>query len=172
MPRPGDSDDKDRDLDGPLGARIELALERLLNDAEQLLRDNYYEVLSVAHALETHKTLAGEDVEAVIDCTVGPLIDGRIYASQEMKDELQAYHEPRRRPTASTVRSTPCPAGRPARSRRRHPGGGRSNNEAPTPINRIDGAEPGTSDPSTGTDPATGSTRSTSAPDVNDESNG
>ena len=94
MPRPGDSDDKDRDpLEGPLGARIELALERLLDDAEQLLRDNCYEVLSVAHALETHKTLAGEDVEAVIDCTVGPLIDGRIYASQEMRDELLAYHE-------------------------------------------------------------------------------
>jgi ATP-dependent Zn protease len=93
MPRPGD-DDRERDpLDGPLGARIESNLNRLLADAEQLLRDNWFEVLAVAHALESHKTLAGEDVEAVIEGAKGPLIDGRVYATQEMRDELAAYHE-------------------------------------------------------------------------------
>ncbi|MEM7273544.1 MAG: AAA family ATPase [Actinomycetota bacterium] len=94
MPRPGSDDDKERDpLSGPLGDRIETSLNQLLADAEQLLRDNWYEVLAVAHALETHKTLSGEDVAAVIDGTVGPLIDGRIYGTQEMRDELAAYHE-------------------------------------------------------------------------------
>ncbi|MEM8924778.1 MAG: AAA family ATPase [Actinomycetota bacterium] len=93
MPRPGD-DDKERDpLEGALGARIETNLARLLDDAEQLLRDNWYEVLSIAHALETHKTLAGEDVIAVIEGTQGPLVDGRIYTTQEMRDEMAAYHE-------------------------------------------------------------------------------
>lgn len=91
---PGDDPHPHRDpLDGEIGERIEATLERLLADAERLLRDNWYEVLAMAHALETHKTLAGEDVMAVIDGTVGPLIDGRIYGTQEMRDELAAYHE-------------------------------------------------------------------------------
>ncbi len=93
MPRPGE-DEKERDpLEGQLGARIETKLAALLDDAEQLLRDNWYEVLAIAHALETHKTLAGEDVAAVIDGTQGPLVDGRIYRTQEMRDEMAAYHE-------------------------------------------------------------------------------
>jgi cell division protease FtsH len=78
---------------GPLGARIEGTLEQLLDDARILLVENWFEVLSVAHALETHKTLAGEDVIAVIDGVQGPLIDGRIYKTQQMHDELAAYHE-------------------------------------------------------------------------------
>ncbi|MEM9566660.1 MAG: ATPase, partial [Actinomycetota bacterium] len=94
MPRPGEDDDRERDpLDGPLGARIENNLARLLDEAEQLLRDNWFQVLAVAHALETNKTLAGEDVEAVIDGREGPLVDGRVYATQAMRDELAAYHE-------------------------------------------------------------------------------
>jgi hypothetical protein len=94
MPRPGDDDDRDRDpLEGPLGDRIESNLNRLLSDAEELLRENWFQVLSLAHALESHKTLAGEDVEAVIEGIEGPLVDGRVYVSQEMRDELAAYHE-------------------------------------------------------------------------------
>lgn len=94
MPRPGDDDNRDRDpLDGPLGARIEANLNRLLTDAEALLKENWFEVLSMAHALETYKTMAGEDVEAVIEGIQGPLVDGRIYKTQEMRDELAAYHE-------------------------------------------------------------------------------
>lgn len=94
MPRPGDDDNRDRDpLDGPLGARIEANLNRLLDDAEALLLENWFEVLSMAHALETYKTMAGEDVEAVIEGIEGPLVDGRIYQTQEMRDELAAYHE-------------------------------------------------------------------------------
>ncbi|MEM9566127.1 MAG: AAA family ATPase, partial [Actinomycetota bacterium] len=46
MPRPGEDDDRERDpLDGPLGARIENNLARLLDEAEQLLRDNWFQVL-------------------------------------------------------------------------------------------------------------------------------
>ncbi|MDH3682028.1 MAG: AAA family ATPase [Acidimicrobiia bacterium] len=93
MPRPGEDDHERDPLEGALGDRIEANLVRLLAEAEELLRANRYEVLSVAHALETHKTLAGEDVEAVIEGDVGPLIDGRIYTSQEMRDQLDAYHE-------------------------------------------------------------------------------
>ena len=93
MPRPGE-DDGDRDpLESPPGARIEANLSRLLSDAEELLVNNRFEVLSLAHALEMHKTMAGEDVEAVIDGHEGPLVDGQIYSTQKMRDELTAYHE-------------------------------------------------------------------------------
>jgi len=62
----------------PLGERVEANLRRLLDAVHELLVDNWFEVLSVAHALETHKTMAGEDVEAVIDGVQGPIIDGRM----------------------------------------------------------------------------------------------
>jgi len=87
-------EDPDRDpLMGALGDRIEANLTRLLDEATELIKQNWHEILSVAHGLETHKTLAGEDVIAIIEGTKGPLIDGRVYATQEMKDELAAYHE-------------------------------------------------------------------------------
>src|SRR2546430_11627290 len=40
------------------------------------LRDNERDVLALAHALETHKTLSGEDVTAVLAGGHGPLVDG------------------------------------------------------------------------------------------------
>ncbi|MEM9133795.1 MAG: hypothetical protein AAGE88_15690 [Actinomycetota bacterium] len=91
---PSDSPQRDRDpMESSLSGRIEQTLSRLLGEAEQLLRDNWYEVLSIAHALETHKTLAGEDVVAIIEGIEGELVDGRAYHTQEMRDELAAYHE-------------------------------------------------------------------------------
>lgn len=91
-PRPEEGKDEPAGP-GPMGERVEQNLQRLLASARQLLLDNWFEVLSVAHALETYKTLAGEDVMAVIDGVQGPLIDGRVYATQQMRDELAAYHE-------------------------------------------------------------------------------
>ena len=39
-------------------------------------------MLAVAHALETHKTLTGDDVEAIIEGRPGPLVDGTPYATR------------------------------------------------------------------------------------------
>ena len=39
----------------------------LLVKVEEILRDNERHVLALAHALETHKTLSGEDVTAVFE---------------------------------------------------------------------------------------------------------
>jgi cell division protease FtsH len=47
----------------------------------------------VTHALETHKTLTGEDVEAVIEGRRGPLIDGRVYATKRFAAVAEEYHE-------------------------------------------------------------------------------
>ncbi len=75
-----------------LADRIEDNLTTLLSRVEQILRENRSQVLALAHALETHKTLSGEDVVAVLDHTRGPLVDGRVYADQSFLDSLNDYH--------------------------------------------------------------------------------
>ena len=46
----------------------------------------------MTHALETHKTLSGKDVRAVIEGTTGPLVDGRGYVEADIIADLEAYH--------------------------------------------------------------------------------
>ncbi|WP_219470802.1 AAA family ATPase [Nonomuraea rhizosphaerae] len=75
-----------------LGERIEFNLVRLLEKTERLLEEHRRDVLCLAHALETHKTLNGDDVVAILRRTTGPLIDGTIYASDELFEELEEYH--------------------------------------------------------------------------------
>ncbi|MEO3812768.1 AAA family ATPase [Sphaerisporangium sp. B11E5] len=87
---PGTS--RDRNVPDMLAERIEYNLARLLTKTEELLRANRREVLAVAHALEQHKTLSGDDVIAVIEGTRGPLVDGTVYLADEFYDELEAYH--------------------------------------------------------------------------------
>jgi cell division protease FtsH len=77
---------------GRLADRIEDNLSVLLVKAEAILRDNERHVLALAHALETHKTLSGEDVTAVFDGGRGPLVDGRPYMDDEFIARLREYH--------------------------------------------------------------------------------
>jgi ATP-dependent Zn protease len=95
--RPGKADGKgarnEADLlHGGLGERIEGKLEELLQRAEDLLKANRIAVLAVAHALETHKTVTGDDIEAIIEGRAGPLIDGRVYADPEFARVVEEYH--------------------------------------------------------------------------------
>jgi cell division protease FtsH len=85
---------KKEDLSGgALGQRIETGLARYLADAEEMLRARRGGVLALAHALESHKTLTGEDVVAVLEGRQGPLVDGRPYADPQFVAELERYHE-------------------------------------------------------------------------------
>jgi cell division protease FtsH len=77
---------------GRLADRIEDNLGVLLVKAEEILRDNERHVLALAHALETHKTLSGEDVTAVFEGTRGPLVDGTPYADDAFIGRLREYH--------------------------------------------------------------------------------
>jgi ATP-dependent Zn protease len=87
-------DDKDKDfLEGSLGRRIEERLGELLTRTEALLAENRRAVLCVAHALETQKTVSGDDVVAVIEGQQGPLVDGRAYETANALERLEAYHE-------------------------------------------------------------------------------
>ena len=75
-----------------LADRIEDQLTTLLDRTELILRENRNDVLALAHALETYKTLSGEDVVAVLEHTRGPLVDGRPYADESFMAALNDYH--------------------------------------------------------------------------------
>ena len=76
-----------------LADRIEDQLTTLLDRVEQILRENRSQVLALAHALETYKTLSGEDVVAVMEHSRGPLVDGRPYADESFLAALNDYHQ-------------------------------------------------------------------------------
>jgi hypothetical protein len=83
----------DRNMwDGEFGRRVEERLQSLYERTMTLLEENQHEVLAVAHALETHKTIAGEDVTAVIEGTPGPTVDGRAYQDAGFRHMLENYH--------------------------------------------------------------------------------
>ena len=76
-----------------LADRIEENLGTLLTRAESILHENRAKVLSLAHALEIHKTISGEDVVAVMQGSEGPLVDGRPYQSDANIDAIEKYHQ-------------------------------------------------------------------------------
>jgi hypothetical protein len=75
-----------------LSDRIEDNLSTLLSKAESLLSENRAHVLAVAHALETHKTLSGNDVHAVIEGRSGDVVDGSKYLNDANIAAIEAYH--------------------------------------------------------------------------------
>ncbi|MGH2555567.1 MAG: AAA family ATPase, partial [Actinomycetota bacterium] len=86
-------DGTDRNLfETELGRRVEARLQELYERTRALLEDNRREILAVAHALETHKTMSGEDVAAIIEGVEGPLVDGRVYTSPEFEGLAESYH--------------------------------------------------------------------------------
>jgi ATP-dependent Zn protease len=91
-PKEGEGNDDKKQPDGGLGQRIEGRLQDLYERTQQLLQTNRLEVLALAHALETHKTISGEDVTAIIEGTVGPTVDGRVYRSEHFRTLAESYH--------------------------------------------------------------------------------
>jgi ATP-dependent Zn protease len=75
-----------------LADRIEDNLTVLLEKAEELLNQDRVHILAVAHALETHKTLSGNDVHAVIEGRAGDVVDGSKYLNAENIAAIEAYH--------------------------------------------------------------------------------
>jgi len=80
-------------LETGFGRRVEARLEKLAERTRQLIVDRRNYVLAVAHALETHKTITGDDIVAVIEGKQGPIVDGRVYTLPEFRNELENYHE-------------------------------------------------------------------------------
>lgn len=86
-------EDTEKQIRMAVSDRIEENLSKLLIQTEQILRENRNQVLALAHALETYKTLSGEDVVAVIDCKQGSIVDGRPYLDPAFLAEIEKYHE-------------------------------------------------------------------------------
>jgi cell division protease FtsH len=83
----------DRSLfDTEFGKSVESKLRELYDKTIALLEEHRDDVLTVAHALETYKTITGDDVEAIIEGREGPNIDGRRYQDARFLQELEAYH--------------------------------------------------------------------------------
>lgn len=79
-------------FDSEFGRAIDAKLQELYERTWKLLEDNRAEVLAVAHALEIHKTLTGDDVTAIMEGTVGPTVDGRPYQDPVFRQMLENYH--------------------------------------------------------------------------------
>jgi ATP-dependent Zn protease len=77
---------------GRLADRIEDTLSVQLAKVEEILRENERHVLALAHALESNKTLSGEDVTAVMEGGRGPLVDGAPYQDDAFIERLREYH--------------------------------------------------------------------------------
>jgi cell division protease FtsH len=85
-------EDTEKQMRMALSDRIEENLSSLLTQAEEILRENRNQVLALAHALETHKTMSGEDVAAVIEGVKGSIVDGRPYLDANFLGEIEKYH--------------------------------------------------------------------------------
>jgi ATP-dependent Zn protease len=79
-------------FEGVTAQAVEDKLQELYARTMTVLEANRREVLAVTHALETFKTLSGEDVVAVIRGTEGPLVDGRGYLDPAFIADLESYH--------------------------------------------------------------------------------
>jgi ATP-dependent Zn protease len=83
----------DRNMfDGEFGKQIEAKLGELYDRTWSLLEQHREDVLAVAHVLETHRTVTGDDIEAVLEGTVGPTVDGRPYQDPAFRQMLENYH--------------------------------------------------------------------------------
>jgi ATP-dependent Zn protease len=93
-PRPGEEGEEREEklLQSGLGEQVEERLSELFQQVTALLQEHRLQVLAVAHALETHLTITGDDVMAIINGTEGPFIDGAGYYRPEAIDRLEAYH--------------------------------------------------------------------------------
>ncbi len=89
--RPEDGVDRNA-LETELGRNVEARLEELTEQARQLLEANRRYVFAVAHALEVHQTITGEDITAIFEGDVGPKVDGRPYQTDDFLLSYEAYH--------------------------------------------------------------------------------
>ena len=113
-------------LETELGRQVEAQLQAALPSGRgRILDDNRRDVLAVAHALETHKTITGEDVEAIIEGRHGPARRRPpVRPAASSSPTLEAYHEVAAAAHVATVehRRSRCPVMAPAAAVRRATG--------------------------------------------------
>lgn len=85
-------DDAEANHRASMGNRIEMRLGNILDEATRVLHEHRHMVLAVAHALETHKTISGEDVAAIFEGRQGPKVNGRDYHHPSFLEVADRYH--------------------------------------------------------------------------------
>ncbi len=76
----------------PFGELVEAKLQELLERVREMLVENRRFVFAVAHALETHKTITGDDIDAIFRGVPGPNLDGWMYHTDDFLMSYEAYH--------------------------------------------------------------------------------
>jgi ATP-dependent Zn protease len=89
--RPEDGTDRNL-FETSFGHQVEARLQELMEETEEMLRENRRFVLAIAHALETHKTITGDDIDAIFRGTPGPTLDGWVYHTDDFLISYEAYH--------------------------------------------------------------------------------
>jgi cell division protease FtsH len=79
-------------LESELGRRVERKLQELYQRTWTILEENRAEVLAIAHALEAHKSVTGDDIAAIMEGHEGPVVDGRAYRDPAFMAALEAFH--------------------------------------------------------------------------------
>jgi cell division protease FtsH len=74
-------------------AQLEHRLQELLDRSTELLEQYRWFVMAIAHALELHNTITGEDIDAIYKGSRGPTLDGSVYHSPEFVRFYEAYHQ-------------------------------------------------------------------------------
>ena len=89
--RPEDGTDR-AIWDTPFGHAVEDKLQELLERVRLVLVDNQRFVFAIAHALETHKTITGDDIDAIFRGVPGPTLEGWMYHTDDFMFSYEAYH--------------------------------------------------------------------------------
>jgi cell division protease FtsH len=89
---PADKDDAAAMHRAGIGNRIEMRLGSILDEATRVLHEHRHMVLAIAHALETHKTISGDDVAAIFEGRQGPKVNGRDYHHPSFLEVADQYH--------------------------------------------------------------------------------
>jgi hypothetical protein len=71
--------------------QVENKLKDLYERAHTLISDNRWFLVSIAHALQTHRTISGEDIDAIYRGAQGPTLDGRLYHSEQFRHAMVPY---------------------------------------------------------------------------------
>lgn len=72
--------------------QVESRLKALYARTVELVRSHEVQILGIAHALEQHHTINGEDIDAIFNGGKGPLVDGDWYRSDEFEYLYRRYH--------------------------------------------------------------------------------
>jgi cell division protease FtsH len=72
--------------------RVEHKLQELFARTQLLIAENKRWVMAIAHALEAHKTISGEDVDAILEGKEGPNVDGAWYHTPGFVMAYERYH--------------------------------------------------------------------------------